>query len=261
MNTKPDLPGIIVIGAQKCGTSSLNWSLKVHSQIYGAKDPETGIPVKEVDFFYDNEKLKKGIDWYKSHFVGAKGITCLDSSPNYLPLTHYYGDMKELMPDAKIIISLRNPVYRAFSQYNHYTHELPLSETWDWNYKKSFLENIEAELAYLSENVDNITNFSGIVSRGIYIKQINQLLLHFDRANIYFTIMDFWSTTYESELINIQKFLQKKIEVLPADIKHKRSYTTEPLSVKAKSMLKDFYHPYNQQLFDLLGFEIPEWNC
>jgi hypothetical protein len=260
MNTKPDLPEIIIIGAQKCGTSSLNWSLKAHSEIYGAKDPETGKPVKEVDFFYDNEKLKKGIDWYRSHFVGATG-TCLDASPNYFPLTQCYGHMKELMPDAKIIISLRNPIYRAFSQYNHNTHELPLSETWDWFYKKSFLENIEAELSYLSENIDNITNFSGIVSRGIYIKQINQLLLHFNRADIYFTIMDFWPTTYESELINIQKFLKKKIEILPTDIKHKRLYTTEPLSVKAKSILKDFYRPYNQQLFDLLGFEIPEWNC
>ena len=70
--------------------------------------------------------------------------------------------------------------------------------------------------------------------------------------------MDWWPHNYESEVNNIQTFLGLEIETLPPRIANKREYE-EPINEEAKQLLTEFYKPYNQELFEFLGYEIPEW--
>jgi len=254
-NGKP-YPHVIVIGAQKCGTTSLHMSLIKHSGIYGAVNPATKEPIKEMDFFFEDEHWSKGVDWYWSHFENDSGLT-LDSSPNYLLNALCYQRIHEVIPHVKLILTLRNPVDRAYSQYNHYVQELPRSKTFDWDYTKDFAGNVNEQ--FRSKRT-SASCFLGMVHKGIYIEQINLLLQYFDRSQLYITVMENWKDRYEAELENILQFLGLATEPLPDAIRHKRDYYVEPRNERTARKLAEFYKPYNELLFDFLGYDVPEWS-
>jgi hypothetical protein len=71
----------------------------------------------------------------------------LDATPQYLVSLNKHKSMAKAFPDARIVISLRNPVDRAYSQYNHYMQMLPKTEDWDWQAPGgSFADNVYPEL-------------------------------------------------------------------------------------------------------------------
>jgi hypothetical protein len=107
------LPNLIVIGAQKCGTSSLHNYLSVHPQIAMSR-------VKEINFFNDDTKWGYGPEWYSRHF--EPGEIRGESSPAYTFLPESVGTaerMHELVPDARLIYLVRDPVERIRSNYVH----------------------------------------------------------------------------------------------------------------------------------------------
>lgn len=113
------LPNLVIIGAMKCGTTSLHRYLELHPQIYMA-------PAKELDFFIQKKPFyQKGLSWYESNFDGAqaKGKAIVgEASPNYTKC-HAFPDvpkcMHEVIPDTKLIYILRDPIKRAVSHYLH----------------------------------------------------------------------------------------------------------------------------------------------
>jgi len=106
-----DLPDFLIVGAQRCGTSSLYRYLGQHPSI-------TPSIRKEVEYF--SIRYSEGVDWYKSHFPVRRG-RCLtfEATPDYLLHPLAARRAAELIPDARIIVMLRDPVSRAFSQYLH----------------------------------------------------------------------------------------------------------------------------------------------
>jgi len=108
---KVRLPGYLIIGTAKSGTTSLFHSLGKHPQIFGAVR-------KEVHFF-DTEDANTL--WYRSHFPRLPDdfhAVTGEASPNYL----YHDCMdkvKEVLPNVKLICMLREPADRAISQYYH----------------------------------------------------------------------------------------------------------------------------------------------
>lgn len=108
------LPSFIIIGAMKCGTSSLFHYLKLH--------PEVGMSdIKEVDYFVAENNFQKGPDWYKDRFKGPFKQYG-EVSPNYSKAHHFKGvprRMYNMLPDIKLIYLVRNPVDRIISHYTH----------------------------------------------------------------------------------------------------------------------------------------------
>lgn len=107
-------PNFIIIGAMKCGTSSLYHYLGLH--------PEVGVSaIKEVDFFIEENNFAKGVDWYQSQFQGDFKIFG-EASPNYSK-AHYFAGvprrMYELVPRVKLIYLVRDPIDRIISHYTH----------------------------------------------------------------------------------------------------------------------------------------------
>lgn len=107
-------PNFIIIGAMKCGTSSLYHYLQLH--------PEVGMStIKEVDFFIEENNFNKGVDWYQSQFQGDFKIFG-EASPNYSK-AHYFAGvprrMYELVPQVKLIYLVRDPIDRIVSHYTH----------------------------------------------------------------------------------------------------------------------------------------------
>jgi hypothetical protein len=114
------LPNLIVIGAAKCGTTSLHEYLDEHPEISMSRE-------KELHFFVDGKNWGRGLAWYESHFDSAAPVRG-ESSPGYSAFPLYRGvpeRMAETIPEAKLIYLVRDPVQRIVSHYTHRTVNWP----------------------------------------------------------------------------------------------------------------------------------------
>jgi Sulfotransferase domain len=108
------LPNLIVIGAERCGTTSLNRYLGAHPEIFMAK-------TKELDFFVTELSWRKGRGWYEKQFTNDSRVRG-ESSPSYTAYPVHTGvaeRMAALVPDAKLIYLVRDPIERTLSGYHH----------------------------------------------------------------------------------------------------------------------------------------------
>jgi len=115
------LPDFLIIGVQKSGTTWLARMLRQH--------PDVHMPGNEVHYFDKVHNYKKGEEWYRGHFTGAERKQAVgEKTPDYI---WAYGDgveghdpdvhknVYETLPEAKLIVLLRNPVDRAVSATKH----------------------------------------------------------------------------------------------------------------------------------------------
>ncbi|MCD6187365.1 MAG: sulfotransferase domain-containing protein [Desulfuromusa sp.] len=112
------LPGFIIIGAMKGGTSSLYRYIASHPEVVPSS-------TKETDFFKTVDDFNKGLDWYKSLFR-KNGELAFEASPNYTKRHLFPGvpaRMHSILPETKLIYVLRDPIDRVVSHYVHnYAH-------------------------------------------------------------------------------------------------------------------------------------------
>lgn len=129
MENTPKLPGFLIIGAQKCGTSWLHHQLSRQAGIYMSQP-------KELEFFSYEPHLKDpGIAWYQDQFAQAGDRLCGEASASYfwtwndspwcnMPpgFQHHIPEVvrAELGPSLRLVLCLRNPVDRAISAWAHY---------------------------------------------------------------------------------------------------------------------------------------------
>ena len=103
----------LIVGAQKSGTTSLYEYLSAHPDVYmpGAK---------EIEFFSDDNKYKKGTEWYLHDcFVRSSGEPIKgEASTHYMMFDYVPERIKSHFPDVKLVMLLRNPVERAYSHYS-----------------------------------------------------------------------------------------------------------------------------------------------
>jgi len=167
-----------VIGAQKAGTTALYAYLRWHPGI-------TGPSWKEVSFF--DRHWWRGEAWYRGHFpLRAGGRLVGEASPSYLfhPLAPERA--RALVPEVKLVALLRDPVARAYSQYQH---EVALGRE-----PLSFEDALEAEEARLRGEVERLVAdpraFSRAwwdhtyAARGRYAEQLERWLAVFDREQL-----------------------------------------------------------------------------
>ena len=114
------LPDFLIIGAQKAGTTWLAYQLRQH--------PDVFMPPREVHFFDNANNFVKGLGWYERHFDDASGKRAIGEKtpeyswvggrgPNHLPDVHR--NVHAVLPDARLILVLRDPVDRAISHLTH----------------------------------------------------------------------------------------------------------------------------------------------
>jgi len=125
MNNK--LPNFLIVGAAKCGTSSLHNYLNQHPDIFMPTFTPEGIKVKEPRFLIKEKlqkRLPKGIWNYEDYKLLFESVTNEIAIGESTVLYLYYHNeaikniKKYLGEDIKIIIMLRNPIDRAYSAYS-----------------------------------------------------------------------------------------------------------------------------------------------
>ncbi len=115
MRERPATSHFIIIGAMKCGTTSLYRYLGAH--------PDVGLSrEKETDFFLAERNFARGVDWYFSQFSAGAQV-CGEASPNYTKYSEFPGVPERIFktsPNAKLVYIVRDPVDRFLSQYLHH---------------------------------------------------------------------------------------------------------------------------------------------
>ena len=245
-------PGFLIIGSQKSGTSML-----FH---YLCRHPEIGPPVrKEVHYFDDN--YHRGIEWYRSHFPPVKMFPRLisgEASPYYIfhPLAPQR--VFETFPKMKLIVILKNPVDRAYSHYQHNRREQ--RET------RSFEEALAGESLLLEGEKEKMCRLDNYFSenhkhfsyraRGVYIRQFEHWSQRFPIQQ--FKIIDS-RDLFESPIETMKDFFEF-LEREPFTIKEskKRNHMDyPPMKPETRRKLRDFFAPYNRELFRFLQRDFP----
>ena len=138
MNNK--LPNFLIVGAAKCGTSSLHDYLNQHPDIFMPTFTADGLKVKEPRFLIKEKiqkRLQKGIWNYKDYKLLFQGVTDEIAIGEATVLYLYYHSeaikniKKYLGEDVKIIIMLRNPIDRAYSAYSFASRTLQENQSFN----------------------------------------------------------------------------------------------------------------------------------
>ena len=116
MQTQASLPDFIVIGAMKCGTTTLAAQLAAQRGVFMSTP-------KEPNYFSDDAVFAQGQGWYEGLFADAPpGAVKGEASTHYTKLPTHPDTlvrMRALLPAPKLVYMIRNPVARAVSHYIH----------------------------------------------------------------------------------------------------------------------------------------------
>jgi len=237
------LPHFLIPGFQKCGTSSLWVNLKKHPELNTST-------VKEINYFTPpsyilgklNYNYDKGVDWYKSHF-NETGEKWGEASVNYLYdfKQQTLERMYETLPDAKLIIAVRNPITRAYSSYNHYMQNLEKSK----NHKgwlrpgKSFYENILEEQK---------CDFKwGMVKVGFYWDTLKKIYDYYPSEQVLLLKQEDLLAYPDKTYSTIYDFLEVKYVKRKYGFSHRRNYSSG-IDKKSFDLLTKLYEDKNFEL-------------
>lgn len=105
------LPDFVVLGAQKAGTTSLHAALQRHPQLF--------LPAQKELHYFSNHS-ERPLSWYAAHFAPARPQQhCGEVTPYYLFHPEVPQRLAAALPDARLIVLLRDPVERTLSHYFH----------------------------------------------------------------------------------------------------------------------------------------------
>lgn len=105
----------MIIGAQKCGTTSMAAQLAAHPRICFCREKEPG-------YFHKTEDWREGLEQYHSLYNPLPGQICGEASTYYTFFPEFRNTPQRLFdynPDLKLIYVMRQPVERIISHYAH----------------------------------------------------------------------------------------------------------------------------------------------
>ena len=254
------IPDFLVIGAKRCGTTSLYQHLSEHPCISRS-------PRDNIGFFNENYHL--GINWYKSLFptvfykkkMESKNKQCLffDVTSTYMEEELTAKNVYEVNPNQKIIVILRNPVDRAYSHYHVNVKEK--SE------KRSFEDAI-------FEEMNRIKSERIIQNKNKNLRVFTPNNIHYLKKGFYALQLKSWFKIFPREQILVlsteefqedQNLIYKKIfdflnipnmKIKSTEKMEKGNYI--PMKHDTRNLLLDYFRQCNHELFELINSEF-DW--
>jgi hypothetical protein len=246
-------PAALIVGAQRCGTTSLFGYMRRHPRIV----PPTR---KEVHFF--DTHFANGLDWYRGHFplkveLAYRQAITLEATPYYIFHPRALQRMKRILRGARIIVLLRSPTERAISHYFHevrWGHEsLPMLEAFAKEEARleGEIEKLEADETYQSFTHRHFS----YKSRGVYVDQIKDCFEVFGRENVHIIQSEVMFESPQPVLNEVYGFLG--LPPFAPEVLVRRGkpggYAKDDISEEAHRSLQDYFEPHNQRLYQLLS--------
>jgi hypothetical protein len=255
------LPDFLVIGAVRCGTTSL-WS-------YLSEHPCIGLSQKKETEFFE-WRYPRGLAWYRSHFptritrffkqhTGRRAYVVGEITPSYLFFSNVPRRVHAILPKAKLIVLLRNPVDLAYSWY-----QLKVEQGLETLSFEEALDHEQERLAgdwdttRIDENPSRFlpANFS-YRTRGIYIDQLQRWRNLFPQEQMLVVQSEQFYKKTEATLERIIEFLSLPTidGWKPQDTGIKNAVSYPPMNCATRKRLTEFYAPHNARLYRYLGVD------
>lgn len=256
------LPDFLIVGTKRGGTTSLWNYLLAHPLVM----PMFPLRNQKSAHYFD-VNFGRGDRWYRSHFPSRAARQRLQRAHGHAPVAGeasplYMWDPRvaprvaEVVPQAKIIVLLRNPVDRAYSHWKERVGEgvEPLSFEAAIDREPERLagevERMMAEPYYVSQPFD----WFPYVRRGEYLPQVRRWFEHFDRSQVLVLRSEDMYADPEAVYHRTISFLD-----LPAHTPsgfRRFNYTPSPdLDAGTRHQLEQHYRPLNDELAAELGPE------
>ena len=237
------LPDFIIIGTVRSGSTSLYYNICEHPSVLSAAYDEIG-------FFDSNYHL--GINWYRSMFPTIKEMENVEKktsfaitgedTPFYFWKEEAAKRIFEMNSNSKIIGIFRNPVDRAYSNYNlairskteKLTFEEAIDEEIDFLKKHSFRESTDNKRSYLA--------------KGIYENQIKIWFELFPREQIHLLSTEDMQKNPEETLQKAFRFLEIPDYIIKNPQKQKAA-EYKKMNNETREKLVDFYKQHNERFF------------
>ena len=231
-----------------------NWSLK-----QAAYD--------ELGYFDDNFHL--GLNWYRSLFPTKfirkkieseyKKFLTYDVTPFYIYNPLVVDRIFKFSPNAKIIAALRNPIDRAYSNYNNRMQD-------EGDTKTTFEEIVYSEIEKIENNENNQENnaflvdefYELLLARGFYAKQLEFWFKKFPRKNMLLISSEELAVNTDKTISEIFEFLEVPDQKIN-DLTKQNKIKYPKMKDSTREILINFFKPHNEKLFEILGSKF-DWD-
>jgi hypothetical protein len=250
-------PDYIVIGGQKCGTTSLHDYIKRHPRIVP--------PFKKDSSFFDANYFR-GYSWYKAHFPLKSQMEQLRAGGEHyitgeVTTTYMFHPLAaertaKHLSGVKFIALLRNPAIRAYSQYQHMqrTGRETLSFRDAIDSEEERMSGVLERVKQGDDEAHKIFRNFGYKARGRYAEQLQRWFNHFPREQ-------FLILKSEDLFSQPEQFCTQVYEFLGLlDFKLEKYENANPgrysdADTRTIQELEEYFTSYNKELYDLVGFD------
>ncbi len=280
------LPDFLIIGIAKSGTTSLYGLISAHPHVIPAQS-------KEVHYFTDSRNYEMGTLRYRARFPSVPYKRCLavrygqkilsgEASSTYLFHPMVPSRVKALLPDVRLIVILRNPVDRAYSEYHMQVRERCESLT--------FEDAIRAEKDRTSYEMErarsdprfywsNLHRYS-YLQKGHYAEQLTHWFRYYNKDQFLILTLEELKVDRRGvldrvfEFLGLEPFDVGSLDPMPSyswikQFIHEPSdetdrgllnaYSYPEMNPKTRAMLLDYFKPHNERLSRLLQRDF-DWN-
>jgi sulfotransferase family protein len=236
------LPDYVVVGTQKSGTSYVGQGLAQHPAI---------VPASRSEVHYFDWHFPRGDAWYRAHFptrltrermLRQRGeFACGEVTPSYLFAPVVAPRIAALLPDAKFIVMLRNPVDRLLSQYHHDVRRGKQARSLD---------------AAIAHGLAQLHAWPHYLGRSLYAGQLERWFHVFDRSQIHVMISERMFADPVRAICELHEF----IGLTPVAPEPARNWGVRypPMADELRDRLQDFFAEDVARLAELLGAD-PGW--
>ena len=266
----PETITFIMAGCQRCGTTWVDAALREHPEIY--------LPNQKQTYFFD-ENYENGFDWYLEQFEArAENHKAVGEVSTGYCLSHAIPRMAEHLPHIKIIMAMRHPVDRAYSNYqvrkavnNWSSFESALKQDPGFLIRSQYIDQIEALLEYYSRDQIHCIFYDDLrLDDRKYLKSIFTFL-GVDNTFESSQIGQQLNASMFPKLRNVLRSIGLKPMVtslsrsVVGDIvrrrnKQRRKPSSISLDPATRAKLVAHFKPYNDRLFKHLGRTLEHWN-
>jgi hypothetical protein len=252
-------PDFILIGAQRCGTTSLFRALLAHPQVIRPTFHK-GINYFDLNYFHS-------VRWYRGHFPVAGlaarrtaphgGPAVFEASGYYLYHPFALERIAHDMPSVKLVAMLRDPVERAFSAYKH-----ELARGFEW---ESFEKALELEDSRLAGEIDRMRadpHYESVAHRhhsyrhrGHYAEQLERAFRFFSREQVHIMDSEAFFAEPVLEYERVLAFLGLR-PFQPASFDRYNARPGSATELGTRRILKEYYRAHDARLASLLGREL-----